>query len=301
MDIRFLHYFVTIVNCDFNMTRAAKESLISQPALSQMIHQFENNENITLFERSGGRLKKLTYAGDRLYTHAVDILKKHQVMVEEMQKESTELRGHVKIGIPPVVISIIFPDLLPTLIRDNPKIQLELLELGAVELRQQLQAKEIPIAALLTPTHLDESQYESHILFSDKLTAFVSADHPFAKKECLEWEDFDQQSIAIFDQSYMIHHQLKKQFKDAQVKPLIQLQSASWDLLLNSTRHSNLVTILPGPLGELFQTPEVKQIPIHDPIKWEVAICRRRQKYHSLIEDYIFKHIAKHRTDHNSL
>ncbi len=296
MDIKFLQYFVAIVHCDFNITRAAKESLISQPALSQMIHQYENDENITLFERSSGRLNKLTHAGDRLYSHAVDILKKHELMMEEMQKESTELKGHVKIGIPPVVISIIFPELLPNLIKKHPKIQLELLEFGAVELQNQLQSKDIAIAVLLTPTQLDPSLYESHILFSDTLSAFVSRDNHLAKKEVLEWKDLDKVSIAMFDQSYMIHHQLKRQFEKTQVHPLIQLQSASWDLLLNSTRHSNLVTILPAPLGKFFQTPKVKQIPFHNPIQWQIAIYRRRKKYHTLIEDYIFNFIVNHQT-----
>lgn len=294
MDIKQLYYFIAIVEADFNMSKASKNLHLSQPALSQTITNLERMENIQLFERSHGRLQNLTPSGEVLYAHAKEIVEKFSEMMDDLQEESTQLKGNIKIGIPPVVISIVFPEILPKLLSENPKIGFEIKEAGAVELRKDLLLQEIPIAVLLTPTGLDSNTVEEVPLSKDELSAFMSKHHPLATKENLKWSDLHNQPMAIFDSSYMIHHQLLKKFSAEQVKPLLSLQSASWDLLLNSTRNSNLITVLPSPVADYYSMDEVVRIDIENPIHWEVALCRRKQKRYPRVEDYVFNYMKEY-------
>ncbi|VEI47594.1 transcriptional regulator CysB [Actinobacillus equuli] len=55
MDIRHLRYFVAIVDNDFNLSRTSQNLYISQPALSMMISEFEQRENIQLFKRNNNK------------------------------------------------------------------------------------------------------------------------------------------------------------------------------------------------------------------------------------------------------
>ena len=64
MDIRHLRYFVSIVDNDFNLSRASLNLYISQPALSMMISDFENKEGVQLFKRAQGKIVGLTYVGE---------------------------------------------------------------------------------------------------------------------------------------------------------------------------------------------------------------------------------------------
>ncbi|MCC5889624.1 MAG: LysR family transcriptional regulator [Alkalibacterium sp.] len=294
MDIKQLYYFIAIVEADFNMSKASKNLHLSQPALSQTISNLEKMENIQLFERSHGRLQNLTASGEVLYAHAKEIVEKFSEMMDDLQEESTQLKGNIKIGIPPVVISIIFPEILPKLLSENPKIGFEIKEAGAVELRKDLLLQEIPIAVLLTPTGLDSNTVEEVALSKDELSAFMSRHHPLATREKLNWSDLHNQPMAIFDSSYMIHHQLLKKFSAEQVKPLLSLQSASWDLLLNSTRNSNLITVLPSPVADYYSMDEVVRIDFENPIHWEVALCRRKQKRYPRVEDYVFNYMKEY-------
>lgn len=296
MNIKHLHYFMIIVESNFNISSAAKLIHISQPALSQMIVQFEKTENVTLFERSHGRLQKLTPAGEVFYAYAKEIIEKYDNMMEELQSESTQLKGKIKIGIPPVIISIVFPEILPKLITENPKIKFEITELGAVELKKSLLLQDIPIAVLLNPTGLDENVFEEVILSSDTLSAFMSIDNPLAQKDVLEWDDLHNQPVAIFDSTYMIHHQLMNTFTRLNIKPQLYLQSASWDLLLNSTRNSNLITVLPSPVAQYYQMPDVKKVSIRRAIPWEIVLCRKKQNHYSMVEDFVFKYIVDYFT-----
>ena len=70
MDITQLKYFVCIVESDYNLSAASKKLHISQPALTQYIRKFEDEEGIELFTRMSGRLNGLTVSGENFYSNA---------------------------------------------------------------------------------------------------------------------------------------------------------------------------------------------------------------------------------------
>ena len=55
MEINQLHYFVAVARCE-NITKAAKELFITQPALSRVILRLEQELGTPLFDRHGGRV-----------------------------------------------------------------------------------------------------------------------------------------------------------------------------------------------------------------------------------------------------
>ena len=55
MELNQLHYFVAVARCE-NITKAAKELFITQPALSRVILRLEQELGTPLFDRHGGRV-----------------------------------------------------------------------------------------------------------------------------------------------------------------------------------------------------------------------------------------------------
>ena len=72
MDIRILHYFVTIAQ-EKNITRAAERLLITQPTLSRQLKELEEELGVSLFHRAN-REMTLTEDGQYLYNRAQEIL-----------------------------------------------------------------------------------------------------------------------------------------------------------------------------------------------------------------------------------
>ena len=70
MDIKHLEYFITIVENNFNLSQSAKILLISQPALTKFIKEFEEREDVELFVRSKWRLIDLTPLGKEFYENS---------------------------------------------------------------------------------------------------------------------------------------------------------------------------------------------------------------------------------------
>lgn len=294
MDIKQLQYFSTIVESHFNLSSASKKLHISQPALSQMIKTFEEEENIILFERSNGRLQNLTPVGESFYNNAQAVIEHYQYMMEQIREASTKMKGKVKIGIPPLVISVVFSKIITELIINNPEIKFEVVEIGAYELRRSLLLQEVDIAILLTPTKISQDSIEERLLAEDELCAFMDINNPLANEVELSWEQLNDQPLAMFDHTFMIHHKVVKQFEMQKVKPKISLMSASWDFLLRSTKGTNIITILPSPVSEYYTDPQIVKVSFKLPLNWEIVACRYKKGHYTNIEKFVFESILNY-------
>lgn len=294
MDIKQLRYFVSIVDNNFNLSHAAQSLYISQPALSMMINDFEATENIQLFQRRKGRIIHLTPVGEKYYDGAVSLLKEYDLLFKTLHDKTQEIKGNITIGIPPLVLSVVFSTIMPELILENPNISFQIVETGAHQLKDELMLGNVDLAVLLSPTSLPSNMVESFDIQTSELAAFVSPHHALASKKQLEWHDFNQQKLALFDPTFMIHHLLKKEFERHHVYPHIILTSGSWDFLLNSTKiNPNLVTILPKPLIETYPDDDVICLPINKPVVWQVVISRLKKDGYSETESYILEELLR--------
>ena len=89
--------FYTVANTG-NISKAAKELYISQPAISKSIQKLEESVGCKLFSRSS-RGVVLTDEGKLLYEHVSEAFET-LTMGEEKLKRSIELGvGHLKIGV----------------------------------------------------------------------------------------------------------------------------------------------------------------------------------------------------------
>jgi len=294
MDIRYLEYFIEIVNCKFNLSAASKKLKVSQPALSQVIKSFETAENLQLFERYKGRLQNLTASGKVFYRNALLLTDNYRNMLEELRESSIKVRGNVRIGVPPLILGITFSEILSTLISDNPDVEMEIVEAGSVELEEMLMTKALDLAVLVLPTGVDSELVDEHLIQESELAAFMSADNPLAKKRKLQWSDLNNQTLALQDSSFALHHRIKHRLDEENVQLKKVITSKSWDFLLMSTKKSNFITIFQSPIKDIFSLDGIVRVPFADPIPWRVAICQARKKRHSHVENFVLKTIIAH-------
>lgn len=301
MDIKQLKNFVVIVESDFNISETSKRLHISQPALSKMILNFEREENIELFERSNGRLQSLTPAGENFYYSAVELLRQHEEMMEGLRDASSKVKGKIKIGIPLLVNTVFFTEIIPKLILENSNIQFDIIEMGAFELRRSLILQEIDMAVLLRPADFKKNNIEEVLIANDDLCAFMSQDHRLASRKKLSWSDLSNESLAIFDESFMIHHYLMQKFESENIKPDIKIKSHSWDFLLHATERSSLITILPSPISEFCSLRNLVKVEFDYPINWEVILCRQVKSHYTRVETFVFRCLLDYFNTHTML
>ncbi|MGT2934138.1 LysR family transcriptional regulator [Streptococcus catagoni] len=290
MHISNLIHFIEIVHCDFNLTKAAQKSHISQPALSKYIKTLEQDENIKLFVRNKGRLVGLTSVGERFYENAKIVISSHEQLMSDLKSESKKYKGEVTIGIPQLISGIIFSDLVPQMIEDNPDVKFNIIEAGAYELQKKVFLNEVDFAVLLTPTALDSSIADIDILVRNQLCLYMSETthlEKFNGAKTISFKELHQEDLAIFDKTFMIHHQLKTLFKDENICPNIKFHSKSWDFLLNSTRRSSYLTILPRPITCFANMDNIVEVPFIEHPKWEIVLTSLKKNRQNHLKPHI--------------
>ena len=291
MDISQLKYFVCIVDSDFNLSSASRKLHISQPALTQYIRKFEDEENTELFIRSSGRLVGLTVSGENFYVNAMNVVKHHDMMLKELRENASTIKGTIAIGVPPLILTVLFTRILSQFITKNPYINFVIVEEGAYELEKQMVLHEIDFAIILQPTDLKQQLFSEDLIHKDELTAFMSIDHPLAKQDTISWFDLKQHPLAIFKETFMIRHQLERQFESLGFRPNVAITSSSWDFLLESTRGSDFITILPSPTRNHMRMDGIVEKHFDQPISWHVVLAYPIKQHYNRIEIYVKRSI----------
>ena len=144
MNVRQALYIRTIAE-EGGVTAAAKKLHISQPSLSQMLRQIEEEAGTPLFER-GAQVFRPTYAGER-YLHAAEvILNTNEILENELREIRGEERGRLRLGISVQRSIQLLPKVLPEFTRLYPKVEFRLHEAGSAYLEQMVQSGQVDLA-----------------------------------------------------------------------------------------------------------------------------------------------------------
>ena len=95
MDIRSLQYFNQVADSG-NITRAARQLHVSQPALSRQIKEMETELGVQLLIRGHNRVQ-LTQAGQYLYNRGNEIIGLMNHTIQNVS-EQDEINGVLEIG-----------------------------------------------------------------------------------------------------------------------------------------------------------------------------------------------------------
>ena len=111
MNLKQAQYVKTIAECG-SITAAAKKLFVSQPSLSQMLRQLEQETGLPIFDRSTSPMR-LTYAGEK-YLHAAErMLAANAELESQLREIRQEHAGRLRLGISITRAMQVMPLVLP--------------------------------------------------------------------------------------------------------------------------------------------------------------------------------------------
>ena len=110
MDLRALRYFVEVVRLQ-GFTRAADALHVTQPTISKMIRQLEDEVGAPLLLREG-RSQRLTDAGRIVFERGQTLLGDFERLRRELAELADLSRGDLALGLPPMVGATFFAPVL---------------------------------------------------------------------------------------------------------------------------------------------------------------------------------------------
>lgn len=276
MDIRHLKYFMEVAeNCSF--TQAARNLYISQPAISKVIKNIENELGIILFDRSGKQVV-LTDAGKVLYKQAKGIVKSFQSLSTEINDLMNLEKGKIRIGLPPMIGSRFFPKVLGQFNERYPNVSIQIVEIGAKRVETEVESGELDMGVAVLP--VDEEIFHYFRFVQDSLKLVVHPAHPLADRNSVTLSELSQEDFVFFHKDFRLHDRILEECSKAGFEPNLVTKSSQWDFISEMTAHKLGVSLLPETICAELDTKRVKVIPLVDPeIPWHLGVIWRKDGY----------------------
>ena len=198
MDLRQLRVFVEIVR-QGSFTQAAEQLHIAQPAVSITLRKLEEGLDLTLLNRHEKRIS-LTAEGETLLRHAERLLDSLAAAETEMAELRGLDHGEVRIGIPPMMSSYYFPQIIRAFRDRYPNLKLSVIGEGAARIQRLIAKGELDMG-VIAGTRLMEG-LESQALLREEIVACVPLNHPLAGREKISLSEFLQEPLILFKEGY---------------------------------------------------------------------------------------------------
>jgi DNA-binding transcriptional LysR family regulator len=196
MELRHLRYFVAVAE-ELHFRRAAERLGIAQPALSQQIHQLEQEIDALLLHRLT-RGVELTDAGKGFLEASRAILERVEQAKGEAQRVARGDQGMIRIGF---TGSASFNPIVPAIIQDYrarfPGIAVSLVEGATSQLVIGLRKGRIDVAFIRSP-HTESDGLVLHPMLEEEMLIALPSGHDLAVSASLALKSLTGEPFILF-------------------------------------------------------------------------------------------------------
>lgn len=282
MKIVQLEYFCAVSQYH-SITQAAQKLYVTQPAISSAIRELEKEFSVNLFTRSKNHLT-LTKEGELFYQKARALLQSIEQTTSQFHDLGRKV-SPVRIGIPPILSTVFFPDMLLEFRNLYPDIPIELFEYGSNRAATLVQEDTMDIA--LVNMHFYEiDKMHSYRILTDNIVFCVSPEHHLAAEREVTIEMLRDEPLIMYNTDSVQNATLNACFEKAGIKP---------NVILHASQLYTIKKFISNQLGGAFLYSSVLKhdaglvkIPIVPPIQQDIGIVWKKGKYiNSSVEKFI--------------
>ena len=273
MTLLQLKYFLAI--CEFGTISAAADYLhVAQPSLSLAVKELEGEFGTLLFHRTH-RGMLLTPEGELLLNMGRDIIERTEAAKKRMREVGSNKKA-LKLGVPPMIASLILPRLYSAFLPQNPDISLDITECGRDEMVKKLLENDLDIALI---SHNRFSNAELNFLLIDTLEIVCSTSlcNPVSQKKSISPKDLEGVPLVMYKDGFFQSDEVKDWFSSHHVQPNILIKTNQLSTLTKLISDDVAVGFLFRKLAET--EPYTTAIPLSPPIMAQISLVWKKQNY----------------------
>ncbi|EGO65911.1 LysR family transcriptional regulator [Acetonema longum] len=194
MELRQLEYFQMVAKTN-SITRAAEQLHVSQSTVTLAIQRLEDELNSPLLDRSQKQLS-LTSEGKVFIQKVSDAFNLLQDGIAEVNNYRQLKKGTLKVGVPPMIGSYLFPEILAGFKKHYPNLDLAIFEESSFYIRQLLEKGELDIGIvnLFQPSQL----LETLSIANEQIVVCLPLTHQLAKLSTIAIEKLKEEPFILF-------------------------------------------------------------------------------------------------------
>jgi LysR family transcriptional regulator, hydrogen peroxide-inducible genes activator len=258
MELHQLRYFCAVAETG-SFSRAAEQSHVSQPSLSQQVMKLEGELGARLFDRLG-RSVRLTDVGKTFLPRARSVLRELEAARGDVVERKVSIGGPVTVGVIPTVAPYFLPPQLTSFSRKFPQAELTIVEEITPILLDRLRAGAIDVAILALPIRGHE--FETAPLLTERLFAALPRSHKFAKRRSLFLKDLRSDPFLLLRDGHCFRDTAVAACDRARLHPQIVFESGQFSSLLSMVGAGMGVSIVPEMAIE--RNSPCRYVPIAD-------------------------------------
>lgn len=223
--------FYEVASCG-NISKAAKELYISQPAISKSIVKLEDSLEIKLFHRNS-RGVSLTEEGALLYSYIKNAFESINAAESELKRMKEFNIGHIKIGVSTTLCRYILLPYLKRFIEKYPNIRISIETMATAQTLQALEQKKIDIGLIAAPKSMKPEIFFHPAMEIHDIFAATPAYLDNLRSVCGENTSiFQEANIMLLDRNNMTRRHIDHYFKSLEIEPAQTLEVTTMDLLI---------------------------------------------------------------------
>jgi LysR family transcriptional regulator, hydrogen peroxide-inducible genes activator len=241
MEIHQLRYFCAVAETS-SFSRAAVQTHVSQPSLSQQILKLEDELGARLFDRLG-RSVRLTELGKTFLPRARAVLRELEAAKGDVNERKDSIGGSICIGVIPTIAPYLLPPHLTFFTRQFPQARLAVVEEITPVLLERLRASSVDIAILALPIRGNE--FETFPLFTERLFAALPKGHKLARHSSLSLKDLRAEPFLLLRDGHCFRDTAIAACGRARLNPQIIFESGQFSSILSMVGTGMGVSIIP--------------------------------------------------------
>ncbi len=231
-NLSYYKIFFTVAK-NRNISKAAKELYISQPAISKAITKLEQSLNTTLFIRNS-RGVKLTYEGELLFEECKVAFQAIENGERQVKKATDMNIGALRIGVSTTLCKYILLPYLKRFMIKYPYVKIEILCVGTYEILSMMDMGDLDIGLVAKPATLKKIEYFKLGNIQD---AFVVSPNYLKRiqreKNCETFEElWENATLMVLDKGNITRQYIDTYFNEIDRSYKNLLEVTSMDLLI---------------------------------------------------------------------
>ncbi|MCI8991670.1 MAG: LysR family transcriptional regulator [Eubacterium sp.] len=230
-NLPFYKIFCTVAETG-NISKAAKELYISQPAISKSIQKLEENIGTRLFSRSS-RGVTLTEEGEMLYEHVKSAFETLS-LGENKVKKSIELGiGHLRIGVSSTLCKYVLLPYLKEFIRQYPHVHISVFCQPTNQTLKLLADDRIDIGMVGEPKAAKNIVFYSLQEIEDTFVATRDYLKNLKVRGVSKSHLLEYSTLMLLDKGNMSRQHMEKYFQENNIEAEDYIEISSMDLLID--------------------------------------------------------------------
>ncbi len=186
--------------------------------------------------------------------------------------------GKLTVGIPPMVGTCFFSQIIREFKKTHPQIILKLIEVGSKQVEFDVKTGMLDIGIIAFP--LTESGIDSYTIIKESLQVVMQYDHPFANKKIIGLDELKSEDFILYRDDFSLNDLIYKECQKNNFIPNVVCKSSQWDFIVEMVGDRLGIALLPKTICRDLDKKRFICIPLKNaPILWNLAIVWKKNRY----------------------